>query len=57
MQNQPLPDTIREYVYEFFEADPQELISTPDKKIFLGPCVYISRKSLKYITHSRQHDA
>ena len=49
-------ETVRKYVGEFFNSDDKKLISDPHKRIYLHGDIYVSRKSLKYVTNSRGHD-
>lgn len=56
MQKNNTKKIIRAYVDEFLQMGTKELILNPEEKTLLGPNSYISRKSLKYITHSRQQD-
>jgi hypothetical protein len=48
---------IKRYVHEFYGSNPKELINNPQEMITLGNIARISRKSIKYIVHSRMADS
>jgi hypothetical protein len=55
-ENNPMKK-IRKYVHEFYGSNPKELINNPQEMIILGKVARISRKSVKYIVHSRAVDS
>jgi len=50
-------EKIEKYVREFYGSNPKELTDHPEEMIPLGKDARISRKSVKYIVHSRMADS